>query len=108
MYSVFVTLDVIPERLEDFLDGIHANAIASRRDEPGCLRFDVHRATSSPARFYFYEVYRDQDAFEIEHRTAPHYFDWRKVVESCVVSGSQHSTYAMPAFPDDFPERLES
>lgn len=53
----------------------------------------------------FYEIYRDRRAFEVEHRSAPHYADWRAVVERCVVPGSSSNTYAAPLFPEDIPER---
>jgi hypothetical protein len=33
-----------------------------RKDEPGCLRFDVVADRDDPQRFYFYEVYRDEAA----------------------------------------------
>ncbi len=105
MHTVFVTLDVLADRLDEFVEGIHANAIASLRDEPGCLRFDVHRSVDDPTRFYFYEIYRDREAFEVEHRAAPHYAIWRGVIERCVAPGTQHNTYASPAFPDEIPER---
>ncbi|GAB3617260.1 hypothetical protein GCM10027416_18170 [Okibacterium endophyticum] len=107
MYTVMVTLDVHEDRINEFIAGIEANSRASLRDEPGCIRFDVHRAADSPTRFYFYEIYVDRDAFEIEHRAAPHYAVWRGVVARCVVDGSQSNTYAVPLFPEDIPEHTE-
>ncbi len=101
MFTVFVTLDVWENQLESFVDGIRANSIASLRDEAGCLRFDVHRSDERPTTFFFYEIYRDREAFEIEHRGAPHYEDWRGIVERCVVPGTQVITTALPAFPDE-------
>ena len=59
--------------VEEFLDGIHANARASVRDEPGCLRFDVHRSTEQPHRFVLYEIYASAVAFYTQHRKEPHY-----------------------------------
>ena len=41
MFSLMVQMQVRPERREEFLAGMAANAEASVRDEPGCLRFDV-------------------------------------------------------------------
>lgn len=96
MYTVFVTLDVREERMDEFTEGILANARASLADEPGCLRFDVHRSATEPTRFHFYEIYRDRQAFENEHRSAAHYAEWRKVVESCVIPGSHHNAYGEP------------
>ncbi|HWI30028.1 MAG TPA: antibiotic biosynthesis monooxygenase [Microbacterium sp.] len=102
---MIVTLDVFEDRIDEFLEGIHANALASLNDEPGCLRFDVHRSIDPHNRFYFYEIYRDRAAFEADHKAAPHYRVWQGVVERCVVPGTQHNAYAEPAFPADIPER---
>lgn len=101
MYTVIVTLQVRPGRLEDFRTGLQANARASLRDEPGCLRFDVHQDLDDPHRFLLHEVYRDQTAFTQDHRQAPHYAAWREAVTACVVPGSHHNTYYRPAFPQD-------
>ncbi|MER7559557.1 putative quinol monooxygenase [Nocardioides sp. NPDC126508] len=101
MFTVLVDLTVRPDRVEEFLDGIRTNSRASLRDEPGCLRFDVHRRLDDPHRFVLHEVYLDEDAFRVAHREAPHYAVWREVVARCVVEGGQVNTYATPAFPED-------
>jgi autoinducer 2-degrading protein len=100
MFTVIVTLDVRPDRLPEFLDGIAANARASLRDEPGCLRFDVHRVNEEPNRFLLYEIYRDEHAFFQAHRAAAHYADWLEVVDRCVQTRT--NLYATPV---DLPER---
>ncbi|SEB68194.1 Quinol monooxygenase YgiN [Paramicrobacterium humi] len=102
MLTVFVTMDVHPERVDEFLAGLLANAEATR-SEPGCLRFEIHRSVESPERFMLYEIYRDDDAFYHEHRGAPHYPAWREVVERCVVPGSSSNTYARPVNPEVMP-----
>lgn len=104
MYTVIVTLDVHEDRLDEFVTGIHANALATLRDEPGCIRFDVHRSLDHPGHFYFYEIYADKDAFEVAHKSAPHYSAWREVVARCVVPGSHSNICAQPEFPGDIPE----
>jgi autoinducer 2-degrading protein len=104
MFAVIVTLDVVEDRIQEFLAGIHANALATLRDEPGCIRFDVHRSLDQPARFYLHEIYVDRDAFEVGHRSAPHYARWRSVVARCVVPGSHTNVYATPAFSTDVHE----
>lgn len=101
MFTVIVDLQVRPERREEFLTGIRANALASLRDEPGCLRFDVHERVDEPHRFLFHEVYVDEAAFREAHRSAPHYRAWQEVSSRCVVPGSHVNTYAAPCFPDD-------
>lgn len=96
MYTVLVEIRVRDGHLEEFLEGICANAAASLRDEPGCLRFDVHQVRDDPHRVVLHEVYRDREAFEVEHRRAPHYAAWREVARRTVVEGSHRNTYARP------------
>lgn len=96
MLTALVALAVRPERLDEFVEGIGANARASLRDEPGCLRFDVHQQVDDPTRFLLHEVYADDDAFHSAHRSAPHYAAWRAVVDRCVVPGSHVNTFARP------------
>ena len=84
MFSLMVQMDVRPERRADFLAGIAANAEASVRDEPGCLRFDVCSVDSDENRFVLYELYSDADAFAA-HKAAPHFAQWRTVAEQVLV-----------------------
>jgi LDH2 family malate/lactate/ureidoglycolate dehydrogenase/quinol monooxygenase YgiN len=104
MFTVLVNLQVRPERIDEFLRGIQANARASLRDEPGCLRFDVHRSSEDAHRFLLYEIYADEAAFYEAHRAAPHYAQWREVAAACVYPGGHWNTFATPAFPSDLPE----
>lgn len=46
------------------------------KEEPGCVVYRAHRSTSDPALFLFYEMYRDDAAFEA-HRKAPHLAAYR-------------------------------
>ncbi|MGN9785338.1 putative quinol monooxygenase [Nonomuraea sp. ZG12] len=103
MLVVIVTLQIRPGKLQDFLDGIAANARATR-DEPGCLRFDVQRSADDPHRFLLYKIYRDEAAFHQEHRSAPHYPSWRAAAAECVEAGGHVNTFWLPAFPEDLPE----
>ena len=96
MYTLFVTLDVRPGKLDDFVDAITLNAEASLRDELGCLAFDVHQDIENPTRFYLYEIYVDEDAFRITHRGAAHYARWQEAAKECVVDGSHQNTFARP------------
>lgn len=45
--------------------------------EPGCLVCRVHRSTTDPLQFLFYETYVDAAAFEL-HRKAPHQAAFRE------------------------------
>lgn len=52
-------------------------AAVVRREEPGCLLYRPHRSASDPDLFLFYEVYRDQAAFDAHHH-APHLAAFRE------------------------------
>ena len=84
MFSLVVQMEVRPDRREEFLAGMAANAAASVRDEPGCLRFDVSAVVGDPNRFFLYELYADAAAFEA-HKASPHFAEWRTVARQVVV-----------------------
>ena len=84
MFSLVVQMEVRPGRREEFLAGMAANAEASVRDEPGCLRFDICSVDGDEHRFVLYELYTDADAFTA-HKASPHFAQWRTVAEQVVV-----------------------
>ena len=85
MFSLMVQMEVRPGRREHFLAGMAANAQASVRDEPGCLRFDVCAVDGDDNRFLLYELYTDAGAFAA-HKASPHFARWRTVAEQVVAS----------------------
>jgi (4S)-4-hydroxy-5-phosphonooxypentane-2,3-dione isomerase len=54
---------------------------AVRAAEPGCLAYRVHRSTTDPELFLFYEMYADDAAFDA-HRNAAHLAAYRQRRES--------------------------
>ena len=100
MFAIWVSVQVKPERRDDFLKAIEEDARGSRDDEPGCLRFDVLQDSADPDHYYFYEVYRNEAALE-EHRAAPHYQVWAKAVEDGVLVGPTQATRTSSVFPRD-------
>ena len=104
MFTVLVHLQVRPEALDAFVEGIGINARASLRDEPGCLRFDVHQQVDDRHRFVLHEIYADERAFYEAHRSAPHHAAWQEVAARCVVPGGHANTFCTPVFPDDVME----
>jgi (4S)-4-hydroxy-5-phosphonooxypentane-2,3-dione isomerase len=104
MYTVIVNLQVKPDMVDAFLEAMGENSRASRRDEPGCLRFDVHRDNDDPTHFVLYELYADERAFTEGHRSAPHYEKWRAASAELLEPGGQVNTFATPAFFEDLPE----
>lgn len=78
MVAIIVILEIDPERIDEFLEVITANAEASRR-EPGCLRFEVSKQADQENLFALSEAYVDHDAM-IAHTQTPHFAQWREKV----------------------------
>jgi len=85
MFSLVVQMEVRPGRREECLAGMAANAEASVRNEPGCLRFDVCAVAGDENRFLLYELYTDAEAFEV-HKATPHFAQWRAVAPQVVAT----------------------
>jgi autoinducer 2-degrading protein len=97
MFSIFVRINVQADRCSEFAEASLADAQGSVRDEPGCVRFDIHRDASRPNRFYLYEVYRDREAFET-HLSSPHFKKWFSTVED-MIDGEFERVEMEPVFP---------
>jgi (4S)-4-hydroxy-5-phosphonooxypentane-2,3-dione isomerase len=76
MHALFVTVRIKPDQRQRFLDVIEDDAVCSLRDEPGCVDFQVLQDGADQDTYYFYEVYRDEEAFQAHGRT-PHFERWR-------------------------------
>jgi|SRR6266498_5423765 autoinducer 2-degrading protein len=99
MYALVVTLQVKPDKREQFLAAAEDDSTCSVRDEPGCVRFDVLHDNADENRFYFYEVYRDEEAVKA-HSTMPHYARWRAASQECVDSITRGDATVL--FPGDY------
>ncbi len=98
MYVVSVTVHVIPEKVDDFIQATLENARGARR-EPGNIRFDVHQAVDDECRFLLYEVYQSPEDFTT-HQETDHYLIWRETVKNWMAKkreGVKH--YSL--FPSD-------
>eukprot|EP00587_Corethron_hystrix_P011605 CAMPEP_0113313272 /NCGR_PEP_ID=MMETSP0010_2-20120614/9763_1 /TAXON_ID=216773 ORGANISM="Corethron hystrix, Strain 308" /NCGR_SAMPLE_ID=MMETSP0010_2 /ASSEMBLY_ACC=CAM_ASM_000155 /LENGTH=109 /DNA_ID=CAMNT_0000169253 /DNA_START=190 /DNA_END=519 /DNA_ORIENTATION=+ /assembly_acc=CAM_ASM_000155 len=73
-FGIVVEADIKADRIDEFLELIEKDAIGSRA-EPGCLRFDVLRSKEDPNKFYFYELYKDDEAVAF-HKDQPHFALW--------------------------------
>ena len=78
MYAIFVTIKIKPGFADKFKEASLGDAQGSVRDEPGCVRFDMHQSTTDPNTFHLYEVYENQDAHQNAHRNAPHLAAYRE------------------------------
>lgn len=55
---------------EDAVAAILARFAPQAREEPGVENFVIHRSRSEPAKFFFYEVFKDEAAFAAHQQTA--------------------------------------
>lgn len=85
MYGLLLKTRLKPGSFDAFMDAMGVNAVASVRDEPGCLTFDVLRDRSDADLLWLYEVYADEAAFEAHMRT-PHFLASRPLVEPLIES----------------------
>jgi quinol monooxygenase YgiN len=97
--KLFVTIQIKPEFRDQYVEASLGDGIGSTRDEPGCYRFDVLQDEKDPNRIYFYEVYKDQAAFQ-EHLKQPHYLKWRDTVKEWTVQPNE-VVRASTIFPTD-------
>ena len=77
---VLVEFLVTPNFVKRFGELIAANAQASLERESGCRRFDVLVDPKEPRRFVLYEIYDDNNAFDLHLRSA-HYRSFAEAIE---------------------------
>ncbi|HEY5862114.1 MAG TPA: putative quinol monooxygenase [Casimicrobiaceae bacterium] len=65
-----------------------------RKAEPGCLAYRLHRSTTDPELFFFYETYIDDAAFAA-HRAATHLaaFRERREKEGLIAAPAEVEVY---------------
>jgi autoinducer 2-degrading protein len=92
MFVVCVTIQVMAEHVDAFVQATRANADGTRR-EPKNIRFDVLRGSDDPTRFFLYEVYADAEGFR-EHQRTDHYLAWREAVAPWMAVPRTSAKYA--------------
>lgn len=78
MFIVHIFIQVIPEKVDDFIASTLENARASVK-EPGILRFDVLQNSEDKNQFVLVEVYRTKDD-TARHKETAHYHTWNETV----------------------------
>ena len=77
---IFVTLKIKKNYISEFMKASFGDAEGSVRDEPSCFRFDILQNAEKPEVFHLYEVYEDDQAFEL-HKKTPHFKQWFSQVQ---------------------------
>lgn len=78
MIVTCVTVHVLPEHIEDFINATRANHVGSI-SERGNLRFDLLQSEEDETQFLLYEAYASPEAAQ-EHKSTAHYAAWRDAV----------------------------
>ncbi|HMU38059.1 MAG TPA: antibiotic biosynthesis monooxygenase [Pseudomonadota bacterium] len=98
MYVVVVRIQVLADRVSDFIAATLANAQGTRQ-EAGNVRFDVLQQNEDPTRFSLYEVYLDEAGFKA-HQQTPHYLTWKATVADMMagprVGEKHHQLFPKP------------
>ncbi len=84
-YAITVDFLLKPGAMEDFRALVDRNAVESRRNEPGCRRFDVLVPDRQTDRVFLYEIYDDRAAFDA-HLNSSHFNRFNRDSEILVVS----------------------
>ncbi|NBY65149.1 MAG: hypothetical protein EBQ70_13835 [Betaproteobacteria bacterium] len=69
--------------LEQFKVRVALHASLCTDLEIGCLKFDVHQEKNDPCLFFLFEIYSENNAFEL-HRQSNHYLQFRSDVKDWV------------------------
>ena len=97
MFVLFVKIQVVPERRQEFIEATLANHLGTRQ-EPGNLRFDVIQQNGDPNQFALYEVYHAEADFQAHQKTA-HYAKWKETTEPMMASPRTAERFTS-LFPD--------
>jgi autoinducer 2-degrading protein len=90
MFVVTVDFHIQPERMDEFMVGMLANAKASLDLEQHCLQFDVCVSRADQHHVFLYEVYRNSEDFDA-HLKMPHFLEFNSKSASQVVSKAVHT-----------------
>ena len=99
MYAVIVKAHVKPEKKDDFVTAMLADAQGSVENESGCLLFNVVEDSDDPNLLHLYEVYTSEEAFGI-HKETPHFKTWVETTADWLAEPLDIST-GSHIFPDD-------
>jgi quinol monooxygenase YgiN len=83
-----VTLIVIlraREGQETLLEAELRALVSPTRKEDGCLRYDLHRSSDTPAALLLHEVWTTRDA-HTEHTHSPHFLRWNARKDALLAS----------------------
>ena len=100
MYSIFVAIKVKTEHIDEFSQVSITEGKGAVRDEPDCFRFEILNDSGDPTKFYFYEVFRTEEAAEA-HWETENFKVWRKKVDHMVDGPFGETVEMKTVFPSN-------
>lgn len=82
--AIIATIEVTPEKRDQFLSIAMAHRARCLKDEPGTLQFDVLVPREDEDKLLIYEVYQDDAAFEV-HFNGPSIAQLRQEAAGMIV-----------------------
>jgi quinol monooxygenase YgiN len=86
--ALVVELEMVPGRLDAFLDRVRRHAKTCLDSEPGCLQFDILVPDEGGDRVFLYEVYADRAAVDV-HVATPHMARYREDTDPMIAQRSR-------------------
>lgn len=90
-----VIMDVTPEHAQAFKDIVMSEMAQSLQAESGVLAIYAATEQNNPNRWYFYEIYASESAYQ-SHRQTPHFQDYLK--HTADMTTNRESIAITPAF----------
>ena len=64
-----------------------------RQNEPDTLMYDLHHKIDDPTEVFLYERYKDRQACEVTHRSAPYIKELRAELTNCLGGAIEVTQY---------------
>jgi quinol monooxygenase YgiN len=98
MYSILVAINVKPEYRDAFIKASTAEAKGSIKGEPGIFQFQMLVDNANPNRFYFFEIFKNEDASK-DHWETEVFKTWWNTVEEMFDGGTERICTMHTIFP---------
>ena len=72
MFVLVVKINAIKGKEEQLVEALRKAITKVRQNEPNTLMYDLHREIDNPTELFFYERYKDKQAWEDTHMSAPY------------------------------------
>ncbi len=100
MFAIFVTIEVKPEHVEEFIEATVIEGRGTVGGEQGIFQFHMLTDKYDPNVFCFFEIFRDTAAWET-HRETENFKIWRARVEPMFARSPERIKTMRTVFPSE-------